>query len=256
MKTVKEYPFKRISALCIDILFTVGWKVIFILSSLFVFSIEPTVIFHSWDASHLSSRNFPWEILIMLLFYFIFHRSLLFFHKVFALFFLLFLAEASSVKNECVLSWVSRLRCRWWTCFRILGRPIFTYRQGSNYFLGLERREWHTAETFQPPQRGDRKLLFELLHNADRKAARECTCRRSRACKFTRAERTCVRGVEGPALKRTFQVVAEMQLCAAERGRDNGNRDKRHFLLARYRFGNNGAILSAIEFRRFESVCT
>jgi len=48
-------------------------------------------------------------------------------------------------------------------------------------------------------------------------------------------ERTCVRSVEGPTLKRTFQVVPEMQLCAAGRGSDNGNRDIRHFLLARYR---------------------
>lgn len=45
-------------------------------------------------------------------------------------------------------------------------------------------------------------------------------------------ERTCVRGAEGSALKRTFQVVAEMQLCAAERGRDNGNRD--HAIFYRY----------------------
>lgn len=65
-----------------------------------------------------------------------------------------------------------------------------------------------------------RKLLSELLHNADRvyiyvcaRVMYVCVCVHVLAIakRISLYERTCVKG---PSRKRTFQVVAEMQLCA------------------------------------------
>lgn len=79
---MKKYPFKRMSALCIDILFAVRWKVIFILSSLYSFSLSSQRQSSSTRGTHLIYHRVTFCRKYLLCYYFIFYWSLLFFQSI------------------------------------------------------------------------------------------------------------------------------------------------------------------------------
>jgi len=130
---------------------------IYIFFFIFVFSIEPAVIFHSWYASHLSSCSFLGTFVCTIIL-----PSLLFFHKTFFFFYIkhphlkmsasfleffdcnAYNEHVSAVSNDQFSPTVR----------------IVIISSGSNRENGVPRKLFN-------PLRGGPKLLSKLLHNAD-----------------------------------------------------------------------------------------